>query len=77
MTYSDKSIKEWSDKCFVILINEVAPRAKKLGVTINEFCSPEVIGFLSRLEFENCITRKELRSILDLRVHVLKDNGND
>lgn len=64
---------EFSKKCFVILINEVLPRAKKLNIPLSEFIDSKFTGYLARLEYEGYITRKELRAILDERVKILND----
>ena len=68
-------MRTWPESCSVILINEVAPRAKKLGLTIEEFCNPSAIGALARLEHEGIISRKTLREILDERVKVIQDEN--
>lgn len=64
---------EWSKKCAVILLNELKPRADKLGLTVSEFLDPKISGPLARAEYEGLITRKELRSYLDERVKRLND----
>lgn len=64
---------EWSKKCSVVLQNEVLPRAKKLGLTLEEFADANALSVLARLEYEGIITRRTLREILDERVKVLKD----
>lgn len=68
---------EFSKKCFVILINEVLPRAKKLDMSVSEFIDSSFTGYLARLEYEGYITRKELRAILDERVKILNDTVQD
>lgn len=65
---------EISKKYYTILTNEIMPRAKKLGMTLNEFCDPTAAGALARLEYDGIITRKTLREILDERVNVLKND---
>jgi len=65
---------EWSKKCSVVLQNEVLPRAKKLGLTLEEFCDPSAVAALVHLEFQGVITRKTLREILDERANVLKND---
>ena len=65
-----------SKKCFIILTNEIVPRAKKLGIPIREFLDSEVSGLLARLEYEGIMTRKEVRTLLDERVKVLQKNDN-
>ena len=67
----------FSKKCFVILINEVVPRAKKLDMSVSEFIDSRFTGYLARLEYEGYITRKELRAILDERVKILNDPIQD
>ena len=59
---------EWPKKCFTIIQNEVAPRARKVGVSLREFCDPTALSTLARLEYDGIITRKTLREILDERV---------
>ena len=65
---------ELSKKCFVVLQNKLMPRAKKLGITLNEFCDPAAIGALVRLEHEGIISRKTLREILDERVKTIQND---
>jgi hypothetical protein len=65
---------EWSKKCSVVLLNEVLPRAKKLGISLDEFADASALSVLSRLEYEGIITRRTLREILDERVNVLKND---
>jgi hypothetical protein len=67
---------EISEKCYAILTNEVMPRAKKLGLTLNEFCDPTAAGALARLEYDGIITRNTLREILDERVEEIQKNDN-
>jgi hypothetical protein len=69
---------EWpkKQKRFIVLQNEVLPRAKKLGLTVSEFCDPVILGALAQLEFDGIISRKTLREILDERVKVLQKNDN-
>ena len=64
-----------SKKCFVILTNEIVPRAKNLGIPIKEFLDSEVSGLLARLEYEGIMTRKEVRSLLDERVKVIQNEN--
>lgn len=66
--------EDWTKKCSVVLQNEVLPRAKKLGFTLEEFCDPVAVSALVHLEFQGIITRKTLREILDERVNVLKND---
>ena len=66
---------EWSKKCSVVLLNEVLPRAKKLGISLDEFADASALSVLSRLEYEGIITRRTLREILDERVRILKDEA--
>lgn len=66
---------EWSKKCSVVLLNEVLPRAKKLGISLDEFADASALSVLSRLEYEGIITRRTLREILDERVNVLKNDN--
>lgn len=61
-------------KCFVVLTNEIKPRAAKCGVTINELLEPSVAHYLVQLEYQGYITRRELRTILDERVKFLNDS---
>jgi hypothetical protein len=65
---------EWSKKCSVVLQNEVLPRAKKLGISLDEFADATALSVLARLEYEGIITRRTLREILDERVNVLKND---
>jgi hypothetical protein len=65
---------EWSKKCSVVLQNEVLPRAKKLGISLDEFADASALSVLARLEYEGIITRRTLREILDERVNVLKND---
>ena len=64
---------EWSKKCSVVLQNEVMPRAKKLGISLDEFADASALSVLARLEYEGIITRRTLREILDERLNVLKN----
>ncbi len=64
---------EWSKKCSIVLQNEVLPRAKKLGISLDEFADANALSALARLEYEGIITRRTLREILDERVRILKD----
>jgi hypothetical protein len=64
---------EWSKKCSVVLQNEVLPRAKKLGLSLDEFADASALSVLARLEYEGIITRRTLREILDERVRILRD----
>lgn len=66
-------ISEFAKKCAVILINEIAPRARKLDMTPNEFMHSSATGFLARLEYEGIITRRDLRVLLDNRMKELQD----
>ena len=66
----------FSKKCFVILTNEVLPRAKKLNMSVGEFYDVSLLGYLARLEFDGHITRKDLREILDYRVKDLQNNAD-
>jgi hypothetical protein len=50
------------------------PRAKKLGISLDEFADASALSVLSRLEYEGIITRRTLREILDERVNVLKND---
>lgn len=63
-------------KCSVILFNEIVPRARKVGLSLHEFCEPSLAGTLARFEYEGIMTRKEIRSLLDDRVKVLQKNDN-
>lgn len=67
---------ELAKKCQVILFNEIVPRAKKAGISLREFCEPSLAGTLARFEYEGIMTRKEIRSLLDERVEVLKKNAD-
>jgi len=69
-------MRTWPESCSVILLNEVSPRAKKLGISLAEFCDPNAISALARLEYDGIISRKTLREILDERVKVLQKNDN-
>jgi hypothetical protein len=68
--------KEWAKKCSVILLNEVAPRAKKVNRLPSKFWDTTLIAYLARLEYEGIITRRQLRQCLDLRVKELQENAN-
>jgi hypothetical protein len=57
-----------------VLQNEVLPRAKKLGLSLDEFADASALSVLARLEYEGIITRRTLREILDERVNVLKND---
>lgn len=67
---------EFSKKCYTILINEVVPRAKKLGLPLKDFLSAEITGLLARLEYEGILTRADVRYMLNERVKVLQKNDN-
>jgi hypothetical protein len=64
---------EWSKKCFTILINEIAPRAKKLNMSIQEYLDPKIAHHLVQLEYQGYITRRELRTLLDERMKYIND----
>ena len=64
---------EWAKKCYVILVNEIAPRAKKLNLKPGEFLHSDVSSFLAWLEFEGVITRRDLRKLLDNRMEELQN----
>lgn len=64
---------EFSKKCFVILINEIVPRAKKLNMSVSEFIDAEVSGALARKEYDGEITRRDVRKFLDKRVKQLQE----
>ena len=66
--------KEWAKKVSVVLLNEINPRVKKLGITFDEFCDIDALSALVRLEYEGIITRKTLREILDERVKIIKND---
>jgi len=59
---------EWSKKCYVILMNEIVPRANKLNMPVSEFLDSKISSYLARLEYEKVITRKQLRELLDEHV---------
>lgn len=65
---------EWSKKCSVVLQNEVLPRAKKLGITLDEFADANALSALARLEYDGIITRRTLRKILDERVKIIQND---
>jgi hypothetical protein len=67
---------DWAKKCSVVLQNEVVPRAKKLGMSLDEFCDPSAVAALTHLEFQGIISRRTLREILDERVKVLTHKEN-
>jgi hypothetical protein len=67
--------KDWSKKCSVVLQNEVLPRAKKLGITLDEFADASALSVLARLEYEGIITRRTLREILDERVKIIQNDN--
>lgn len=69
-----KNDAEWTKKCSVVLLNEILPRAKKLGISLDEFADASALSVLARLEYEGIITRRTLREILDERVNVLKND---
>ena len=52
-------------KAMVILTNEIVPRARKCGMTPNEFCPPQIAGALARLEVDGELTRRDVRNMLD------------
>ena len=66
----------FSKKCYIILINEIVPRADKLGLPLKEFLSSEITGLLARLEYEGILTRADVRYMLNERVKVLQKNDN-
>jgi hypothetical protein len=65
---------EWSKKCSVVLQNEVLPRAKKLGISLDEFADANALSALARLEYDGIITRRTLREILDERVKIIQND---
>ena len=67
---------EWSKKCFVIVENEIAPRAKKLGLSLEAFIPASYVSLLARGEFEGTMTRRELRKILDERMRFLQNDNS-
>lgn len=64
-------------KCFVVLVNEVVPRAKKLNISLNEFLEPRILSCLVKLEYDNIITRRDLRQLLDQRVKYIDSIQKD
>lgn len=67
---------EIAKKCYVILMNEIVPRAKKLNVSISEFMPSPLSGYLARLEYEGVITRKQLRELLDEQYRHVKEKSS-
>ena len=66
-------MNKFPQKCFVILENEIKPRAKKLGMKPYEFCPVKIAATLSRLEYDGYYTRRDVRKILDMKVNILND----
>jgi hypothetical protein len=52
-------------KAYILLLNEFMPRAKKLGVSVNEFIPPEVAAFIIQSELNGTYTRNDVRKFLD------------
>lgn len=67
---------EWAKKCYVILMNELVPRAKKLNMPVSEFLDSKISSYLARLEYDGVITRKQLRDLLDEHVRHMKEKAN-
>lgn len=61
----DIDIKIIAKKVYIILINEIIPRAKRLKLSISEFIDGWLVNLLARLEILNYITRHKLRKFLD------------
>ena len=53
-------------KAIIILNNEIMPRAKKCGMTPEDFCPPQIAGALTRLEVDGDLTRRDVRRLLDM-----------
>jgi len=60
--YMDKQYAQLTAK---ILLNEVVPRAKKLGVGFAEVCSPQDLSSLVTAEMYGINTRADTRKYLD------------
>jgi hypothetical protein len=52
-------------KAYVLLLNEFMPRAKKLGMSVDEFLPPEVAAFIIQSEVNGTYTRNDVRKFLD------------
>jgi hypothetical protein len=50
------------------------PRAKKLGISLDEFADANALSALARLEYDGIITRRTLREILDERVKIIQND---
>ena len=57
-------------KAYVILMNELLPRAKKCGQTVEEFIPSEVAAAFIRGELDGIMTRRETRKLLDIMVEI-------
>lgn len=67
---------EWAKKCYVVLVNEIVPRAKKLNIPISEFMDSKLSSYLTRLEYDGVITRKQLRELLDEHIRHIEGKLN-
>lgn len=64
----------WTEKCYIVLINEIVPRAKKLNIGLRDFLNPAIVSTLIKLEYDGVLTRREVRHLLDERVKYIKEN---
>ena len=58
-------------KLSAILINEIKPRAKRLGMSLDEFIGTMPLGQMAAFEYHGRLTRHQLRKILDFYVELL------
>lgn len=59
--------KQYAQLTAKLLINEVAPRAKKLGVELDKVCTPQNLCCLVTAELHGIHTRADTRKYLDNR----------
>lgn len=59
--------KQYAQLTAKILLNEVAPRSKKLGVELNKVCTPQNLCCLVTAELHGINTRADTRKYLNKR----------
>ena len=61
-----------NNKIANFIVNEVLPRAKKLGIPAEEFAHPNLTAFFVKSEEEGCLYRYQTRKYLNQRFEELK-----
>lgn len=68
-----KPQKSYAQRCFDFLMNELKPRARKLGVEVNVFMPHQIAAGLICAEMEGIVTRKQTREYLDQVVKLVNE----